>query len=445
MMKMKRYLREIFKRMGVVAGTLLVVMSLASCELIFSGEDDGGMQLYESKAWLNEKVANYNQTKLTGGLQGDPDGEFKITITGGREWASFSSSAQVNEITGKVGLYGTTFFLYFDRNETASERSGEVTVKFSNGKTIVLPFSQWGMSDNSEYNRAWGEQPAYNAKTNYIHKTYYTTLTGQSTPVRNYSICYDLNHLVSQWVAYPIHSSYTGGGFNTRTDAWAFDDAVSEQPKGDEESYEDNLRYVITHPEIPQSKQQNIIRGSYGDSGVRGLNRGHMLPSASRYNTWMTNAQTFYATNMFPQNGTLNSGKWATLEGFARKAVCNDTLFCVVGTLYEQGAHQINSRQRTITVPSHCYKLLLRTKSGATRKSISEITDADQIIAIGFLFKNDATGNNVASVEAAAVSIAEIEERSGFEFFRNLDPSIAAKVKAQKNYDDWAKVFGSSK
>ena len=170
-----------------------------------------------------------------------------------------------------------------------------------------------------------------------------------------------------------------------------------------------------------------------------------MLPSASRYSTWMTNAQTFYATNMFPQNGTLNSGRWGDLEGYARRAMCSDTLYCVVGTLYENNPPEvIDSRGRTITVPSHCYKLLLRTKSGNTGKHISQITNADEIIAIGFVWENSYEGNSVV-VKDAALPISEIERRSGFSFFRELNPAIAAKVKAQNNYEEWRKAFGLSK
>lgn len=431
---MMRFLNNIFWKLGaVISAFVLLLSAMTACTDI-----EGGMPLHESKAWLNYDIAGSNEIQLMGGIKGDPNHNYKLIITAGAEWASLSKTEPVSVLTGRIGEYGTSFYIWFDRNETTSVRSGEVTVKFSNGTSFVLPFSQWGLSDTADYSRAWGEQPAYKENVNYIHKTYFTTLSGQTTPVRNYSICYDLQKLVSHWVAYPIHSSYTGGSFRTRTDAWAFDDAVTTQPTNGG-SYKDNLRYVITYPEIPQNKQQNIIRGSYGDAEW-GLNRGHMLPSASRYSTWMTNAQTFYATNMFPQNGSLNSGKWASLESNARNAVCRDTLFCVVGTLYEAGSRQIYSRSRTITVPSHCYKLLLRTKSGNTGKRISEINNADEIIAIGFLWENAEDGNRV-SVENAAVSIEEIERRSGFKFFQNLNPEIATDVKRQKNYSDWQKVF----
>ena len=420
---------------------LVLVVSMTACEGLFGGDEEDEMPLYDSKAWLNESVINFDATKLSGGLQGSPGGKFVMAITAGQEWASFSSSSSVTALPGRLPEGEMPFYIYVGENETTSARSGEVTIKFTNGKTFALQFTQRSESSNMGYDRAWGEHPAYNgSNTNYVHKTYYTTLSGHTTPVRNFSICYDLQKKVSQWVAYPLHSVYTGGAFKTRTNAWAFDDAVSSQPASGE-SYKDNLHYVITQPEIPQDKQQNIIEGSYG----YGYNRGHMLPSASRYSTWMTNAQTFYATNMFPQNGTLNSGRWGDLEGYARRAMCSDTLYCVVGTLYENNPPEvIDSRGRTITVPSHCYKLLLRTKSGNTGKHISQITNADEIIAIGFVWENSYEGNSVV-VKDAALPISEIERRSGFSFFRELNPAIAAKVKAQNNYEEWRKAFGLSK
>ena len=50
------------------------------------------------------------------------------------------------------------------------------------------------------------------------------------------------------------------------------------------------------------------------------------------------------------------------------------------------------------------------------------------------------SGNNT-SIANAAVSIAEIERRSGFKFFQNLNPEIADKVKAQNDYDAWLSKF----
>jgi endonuclease G len=77
---------------------------------------------------------------------------------------------------------------------------------------------------------------------------------------------------------------------------------------------------------------------------------------------------------------------------------------------------------------------LLRTKKGNSGKSISEITDPSEIKAIGFLFENS---SNAVSIDKAVVLIEEIEARSGFTFYRNLNPAVVEQVKSQKKLSDW--------
>ena len=359
---------------------------------------------FESKALLSQTTVGWDEQTVTLTTSGDARYNWESAIVEGYEWASFSDSSEQISKKGKVGSTATIFF---GKNDTTASRTATVYIKFSDGFKTTIQFEQLGMSENASYDRMWAEQPAQTMDEALIHKTYYTTLA-DGKYVRNYSICYDTNKLVSRWVAYPLHTCYTTPSLS-RTNAWAFD------------------------PDLPESIQQNIVSGGYNDGGNLRLDRGHMLPSASRYSTYDTNAQTFYATNMMPQNSTFNQGVWGQLENAVRKNICADTLYVVVGTLFENST-TFTSRGRKITRPSHCYKLLLRTRGGNTKKSISQITDADEITAIGFLFENQASAT---SYDKAVVSIAEIEERTGFTFFQNLDASIAKQVKAQKNINDW--------
>ena len=135
------------------------------------------------------------------------------------------------------------------------------------------------------------------------------------------------------------------------------------------------------------------------------------------------------------QQYDFNSGSWADVEALERNKNCSDTLYVVVGTLFED-SKTVTRFGRTIGVPTHCYKLLLRTKSGSTRKRISDITSADELICIGFLFENNESSKDV-NISTAATSVAEIEKRAGFKFFRNLNPDIADKVKSQNRPGDW--------
>lgn len=305
-----------------------------------------------------------------------------------------------------------------------------------------------GITD-AKYDRSWAEQPEKVANQHYIHKTYYSTLM-DGKRVRNFSVCYDTEKMCSRWVAYPGHSvyrkwgSYQVGENNNagRTNAWAFDDAVTQYaPSTDYNcAYEIVSKYdsskdaydTAKEPIIPHSRQADIC---FTNGFGWGWARGHMLPSSQRYNTWENNAQTCYATNIMVQQYDFNSGSWADVEALERNKNCSDTLYVVVGTLFEDN-NTITRFGRKIGVPTHCYKLLLRTKSGSTGKAIKNVTSADELICIGFLFANNESSKDV-NISTAATSVAEIEKRSGFKFFRNLNPAIADKVKAQKRPSDW--------
>ncbi len=374
---------------------------------------------YTSKAEIDYSLTWFKPTTITGSTTGDPSLTWTMQVTEGTDYCT--------AIT-KSGFVGQGFKLKFDENNTGKDRFAKVVIAYNSGYTKTFELQQLAKTENPDYDRPWAEQPKHQTSGNYIYKTYYTTLSGNRL-ARNYSICYDTDKLVSHWVAYPVHSSYIGS--QSRTNRWSFDDYYYSSSGA--------ATYRPTEPVIPEAKQQNIKSGSYGDSdpeSARRDQRGHMLPSATRLADYNTNAQTFYATNMMPQNGDFNGGVWANLEGKVRGKMCADTLFVVTGTLFESGSYQFESRGRRITRPSHAYKLLLRTKSGNTGKHIVNITSADELMCIGFLFENNKTGANT-SISQAVVSVAEIERRTGFKFFRNLNPAIADEVKAQKNLKAW--------
>ena len=394
---------------------------------------------YTSKAEINDLIVSAQVSTITGTTVGAPTLTWELKVTDGNDFCT---------AVKKVGFVGQNFSLRFDANDNDYERVARATITFSDGFTKDFEFRQLVATDNPDYDRAWAEQPAYKQGSSLVHKTYYTTLN-DNRRVRNFSICYDLDKICSRWVAYPAHNVYTsgrnyevGGTTAGRTNAWAFDDAVTQYKSSSNWStaYEIISKYdssldtynTYTNPIIPQKKQANIV----GSNGFGyGYARGHMLPSADRYNTWNTNAQTCYATNIMVQDYDFNSASWGTLENKVRTKVCADTLYVVVGTLFENST-KINKGGRTISVPSHCFKLLLRTKRGNTKKNIADIKSADELMCIGFIFENNGTGANT-SLSSAATTVAELERRSGFSFYQNLDPSIADKVKSQCNFSEW--------
>ena len=406
-------------------------------------EQEGYTPSQPSSVSLDKSEIAWDELIVKGSTSGDTNLLCSIQITKG---ADFCSTAI------KQFKVGGEFILDFTKNMTNASRTAEIVVAFSDGFAKTLSVAQLAKEVavvDSSYDRQWAEQPEKVENRHYIHKTYYSTLMdGQR--VRNFSVCYDTVKMCSRWVAYPGHSvyrkwgSYQVGENNNsgRTNAWAFDDAVTEYAS----STDYNCAYSIVskynsktdaydtakEPIIPHRRQADIC---YTNAFGWGWARGHMLPSSQRYNTWENNAQTCYATNIMVQQYDFNSGSWADVEALERNKNCSDTLYVVVGTLFED-SKTITRFDRTIGVPTHCYKLLLRTKSGSTRKRISEITSADELICIGFLFKNDESSKDV-DISTVATSVAEIEKRAGFKFFRNLNPAIADKVKAQNRPSDW--------
>ena len=80
---------------------------------------------------------------------------------------------------------------------------------------------------------------------------------------------------------------------------------------------------------------------------------------------------------------------------------------------------------------------LLRTKKGNTGKRIDQISDANEVRAIVFWFEHQNTGNDTTITSADCITVAELEQITGFTFFPMLDDSIEAQVKSTKVASEW--------
>jgi DNA/RNA non-specific endonuclease len=401
-------------------GMLLVTMS--AMLVLFAGcgdKDDGGDK--ESLATLVAETVSSSTTTNKISTQGPSGITFEATIVsqgGDAEWCSFDLNKQVSSAGGNVG---DPAYLYLDKNNSDDDRTARIDVTYTNGYSTSLTLTQRA-AGFIDYGRSWGEQPEYRPDDAYIYKTYYATfVSNQFFPggkLRNYSVCYDVDRHISHWVAYPIFKKVYETPVLSRVNDFNYDP-------------NDQL------PVIPTRDQQYIGTGGNGRGyGARGYDRGHMLPQASRYNNYEPNRMTYYGTNMMPQNSTLNQNIWASLEGKVRGwggLQTYDTLYVVTGAAFKS-TKTIDNANGPIAVPSHCWKVLLRQRGNQNRQ-ISQFK-ADELKAIGFVFTNDDAGA-ATSIESAVRSVKEIEELTGFKFFRNLDPAVADAVKSQKNLADW--------
>ena len=219
---------------------------------------------------------------------------------------------------------------------------------------------------------------------------------------RNYSFGWSQKDRVALWVAYPLNKMYTAKNVS-RTDEWAYD------PLLDKDSSAPFSYYGRVTPT---------------DRGQDPYARGHQLPSADRLCNREANVQTFYGTNMTPQLFDHNGGIWSTLENKVRNiAEKSDTTYVVTGCLVEGGETVYDSDGNPMTVPVAYFKALLRYSKSST---------LGQWNAAGFYLEHKVYSEALG--EQHSMSIDELEEITGIDFFANLPAKIgesqAAAVEA---------------
>ena len=290
----------------------------------------------------------------------------------------------------------------------------------------------------------WAELPDTPADmTNRKIYTFWSTTVSTKQYLRNYTYCYDTKRHCPLWIAHPQHACYEEGG-RTRpeTDPWAADPNMTQA--------EQAIIWVW-----PGDNRDKYV---VSESPLYRWGRGHMLASGYRgcgdaNNPAEINVQTFYSCNIAPQGGKVFSSLWQQAEWRIQdKYVCADTLYCVSGAHFDEGAiaaydgSWVNTNAQTrghideskpCEVPTHYYKLILRTRNGNTGKAIKEC-DASELKAVGFWFENgdgtDDSGAATPTLGAAYMKSVEwIEQQTGFTFFPDVPPS----VKKQCNPSDW--------
>lgn len=248
-----------------------------------------------------------------------------------------------------------------------------------------------GSGDADLTKTGWLELPAMD-NPNLGYYTHSFKMNGKS--YRNYSFGWSQKDRVALWVAYPLCKLYTNGSAG-RTNAWALDPLLGEDSAAPFGGY----------------------AGDYA--------RGHQLPSADRQCCYEANAQTFYGTNMTPQLNAHNEKIWADLESKVRGyANTSDTTYVVTGVMVSASSEiQRDSYGNKVTVPDAYFKAVLKYSKSSTLGTWN---------AAAFYLEHRAYSGSVSKEHS--MSIDELEEMTGIDFFVNLPAKIgedqAAKLEA---------------
>lgn len=390
---------------------IFVMFSVALCAFMTIGCDDVKVEKIASEAKLTTTTVKGTSTNCAVVLRAQQGTAYSVAIKSEGDWATFTGG--VTALTDTMTTVDKVIYIYFDKNSSGKERSAEVSVEFSDGNQYTGYFTQLSYDTSVAMEREWAELPVCKNENDYIFNTHYGKL-GIKDNARNYSYCFDPSVRASLWVAYPLHSSHMSGEGDRDYSSFGYD------------------------PMVSTSDQANLYKSYNG-----WYDRGHQIPAADRKCSQEMMDQTFYATNMTPQQGNFNQNKWGVLEGRVRNMVCSDTLYVVTGAYFD-GEHDSSIESQTTDrsgnvcpTPTYYYKALLRTKKGNTGLRIDEVKDANAVRGIVFWLKHANTGESTSITNADCISISELEEKTGFTFFPMLDDSIEEKVKSTIVPSEW--------
>lgn len=202
-----------------------------------------------------------------------------------------------------------------------------------------------------------------------------------------YEVMYDPKCKIPKCVEYELISSEIDGPYSRKGKSFRQDLSVN-YPQADDDDYK-----------------------------YSGWSRGHMAPSGDF--KWDNDAMwdTFYYTNCCPQDPTLNSGQWNSLEQKVRNwAKRFGRIIVVTGPIIGENKYGTLGYNK-ITIPDAFYKAILAEEN-----------------AIAFVMYNQPKNRNM---QKCAVSIDSLEELLGLDFFSELDDILEERIEATYDLKYW--------
>lgn len=206
----------------------------------------------------------------------------------------------------------------------------------------------------------------------------------------NYTVSYNRNWNLPNWVAWELNKDETRGK-NNRNEEFTSD------------------------PDLPKDNQ--VESWDYSGSGY---DRGHMCPAGDNHFDAKAMNESFYMSNICPQDHELNKGKWNDLEIACRRwANRYGELYIVCGPIIDKRNGKRIGKEHEVIVPEKFFKVVL-------------ITSTKPVRAIGYIFEN-----NSSERPYKVHTVDEIEKITGMDFFPNLPDNIEDMVESRYETSDW--------
>jgi len=204
-----------------------------------------------------------------------------------------------------------------------------------------------------------------------------------------YSLSYHEKHEQAEWVAYVLER--------------------------DQLTYDDRQRPDFM--EDPKVASFSADERNYRRSGY---DRGHLCPAGDRRFSDLAYYETFYTSNISPQDNAFNAGIWNTLEQKVRYwCKIYGVVYVITGGVLEDDLLTIGDEE--VSVPHYFYKIIVRK-------------EGDTLQMIGFLFENKESGT---SLKMHLVTIDELERKTGINFFEKLPDRQQQQLESKIIIEGW--------
>lgn len=207
---------------------------------------------------------------------------------------------------------------------------------------------------------------------------------GQVIHRTGYTLAYDAKTRTPQWVAWELTKMETQGTVERSNDF---------QPD-------------------PDVKGAKVVTKDYSHSGY---DRGHMAPAADMKWSKKAMMESFYMSNICPQDHNLNTSDWSELENKSRQwARRYGKVYIVCGPIYNGKRNEYIGDHR-VKVPDAFFKVVL-------------INEKKKQCAMGFYFENEA---GERKLQEYLVPVDRLEQLTGMDFFSALPDNLEDRLEAE--------------
>ncbi|MDR1646104.1 MAG: DNA/RNA non-specific endonuclease [Tannerellaceae bacterium] len=203
-----------------------------------------------------------------------------------------------------------------------------------------------------------------------------------------YTVSYNPEYKIANWVAYELTKEEVAGKVK-RSDKFLPDPMIAQDETATNEDYRQS-----------------------------GYDKGHLAPAGDMKWSLQAMQESFYFTNICPQNKSLNTGIWNALEMQCRKwATHYGSVLIITGPVIENNLKRLGKHR--VGIPNAFYKIIC-------------IPSEKKPKGIGFLFENK---NYIqTSIRSMTVPIDSVEQVTGIDFFPSFPLEIQEEMESASEW-----------